>query len=325
MTDQEKPSSEHQTPKEQVPADQLPERQAPDVPARRRLVYWILLLVAVSVLYRILVIQRLEQTAALFIGIPAALAIITALFAKPKSATGTIFIIITIALCISGIFLGEGFICIAMSAPLFYLVGAIVGVAVDYARGKRRRTTLTCCLVLLYLPMTFEGVTPALSFSREESVTVERAITANADAVAAALARSPDISQPLPYYLRVGFPVPTTAEGAGLNVGDTRRIHFAGGEGHPGDLELVVAESSPGHVVFRVTSDHSKIAHWLAWRSAVVEWKAIDAQHTQVRWTLNYRRDLDPAWYFGPWERYAASLAAEYLIHTNAQPQGRKL
>ena len=40
-----------------------------------------------------------------------------------------------------------------------------------------------------------------------------------------------------------------------------------------------------------------------------------------MRWTLRYRRLLDPAWYFGPWERYAVRLAAGYLIDTVATPR----
>ena len=47
---------------------------------------------------------------------------------------------------------------------------------------------------------------------------------------------------------------------------------------------------------------------------------AIGGGDTKVTWTLHYRRSLDPAWYFGPWERYAARLAAGYLIDSVATP-----
>ena len=49
-------------------------------------------------------------------------------------------------------------------------------------------------------------------------------------------------------------------------------------------------------------------------------WQPIDAAHTEVRWTVRYRRDLDPAWYFGPAERYAMRLAASELIAQVATP-----
>ena len=47
---------------------------------------------------------------------------------------------------------------------------------------------------------------------------------------------------------------------------------------------------------------------------------AVSANTTKVTWTLRYDRGLDPSWYFGPWERYAAGLAADYLIDSVATP-----
>jgi hypothetical protein len=134
------------------------------------------------------------------------------------------------------------------------------------------------------------------------------------------MAEALNIKEPLPAFLRLRFPVPTEAHGRGLQVGDLRIVHFAGGEGKPGDLKVVVEEARPGYVRFEMLSDKSKIAHWLTWRSAEFEWKPVDATHTSVRCTMKFRRDLDPAWYFGPWERYAVRLAADYLIGANATP-----
>ncbi len=62
------------------------------------------------------------------------------------------------------------------------------------------------------------------------------------------------------------------------------------------------------------------MTHFLDWRESLVEWQSIDAHTTKVTWTLRYRRGLDPAWYFGPIERYAVGLAAGYLIESVATP-----
>ena len=83
---------------------------------------------------------------------------------------------------------------------------------------------------------------------------------------------------------------------------------------------LKVVEADGNHVVFRMVSDASHVAHWLRWESAEVEWKP-EGAGTRVRWTLRYRRLLDPAWYFAPWERYAVGLAGEYLITSVAGAQ----
>jgi hypothetical protein len=285
------------------------------------LIFLILALSAGSVMYRLIVYGRLEQTAVLFVGIPTVLAILLAMTPKAKTVKGGIMKGLTLALLVSGPLLHEGFICIVMASPLFYLVGLLVGSIVDQ---NRRKQTTVCCLLLVLVPMSIEGISPPLSFHREETVQASQVINASELHVQAALSHSPRTDMPLPIYLRMGFPRPTAARGDGLEVGATRTIHFAGGEGHPGDLLLKVSESHPGYVRFDAVSDRSKIAHWLDWTSSEVQWMAVDAEHTRLTWTLHFKRRLDPAWYFRPWERYAAYLAAEYLIRANATPAPEK-
>ena len=288
---------------------------------KRTFLKLMLLIVAVAtgaVMYRLVVYGRLEQTAVLFIGVPTILAIILAVSPKAKTANGGIIKGITLALLLSGPLLGEGFICILMASPLFYGVGLAVGEIVHWTH-KKRRATLSC-LLLIFLPMSVEGTSPSLSFNRDETVQASRVVQASERDVLRTLSRSPRTDLPLPLYLRMGFPRPVEARGEGLEVGATRTIHFAGGEGRPGDLLLQVQESRPGYVRFSAISDRSKVAHWLDWKSSEVRWTALDAQHTRVDWTLHFERRLDPAWYFGPWERYAAHLAAGYLIRANATP-----
>jgi hypothetical protein len=71
-------------------------------------------------------------------------------------------------------------------------------------------------------------------------------------------------------------------------------------------------------------SDTTKLTQWLRWQSSEVEWHAVDAQRTSVTWRVNFERELDPAWYFVPWERVAVREAAGYLIEANASPQWKK-
>jgi hypothetical protein len=93
-----------------------------------------------------------------------------------------------------------------------------------------------------------------------------------------------------------------------------------GMEARTGDLTLDLEEARAGLMRWRAVSDTSHMTHFLRFRESVVAWEPIDAQTTRVTWTLRYERDLDPAWYFGPMERYAARLAAEYLIDAVATP-----
>jgi hypothetical protein len=282
----------------------------------------VLAIAAACLMYRILVLKRLEQTALLFVGIPTLLAVIVAFTPPAKTATGGILKATSLFLLLSAPLLGEGFICILMASPIFLAVALAVGLAVDSRRKHSKRTGLYCVvLVFTLVPMSLEGSHPRLSFDREEVVTVQRIVAASTADVSNALQRSPRIDLPTPLFFQLGFPRPVEAHGTGLERGDTRTIHFAGGEGNPGDLILTVADAGPGWASFVAVSDKSKIAHWLEWKSADVTWKAVDSSHTQVEWTLRYVRLLDPAWYFRPWERYGVRAAADYLIRANATPE----
>ncbi len=285
--------------------------------------------IVASAFYGLLARGRLEHTALVFIGVPAVLAAAVALFARPRSATGMIVVATTIALMLSSVMFGEGFVCIIMAAPLFYAIAIPVGKVIDFHRDRDRRhrqhTARVCVMLALIVPCSVEGVVPGWEFSREATVTVERIVDGSPEQVEAALARTPTFDRPLPsFFTRLRFPTPGKTTGQGLQPGDRREIEFlhsAHNAGHhPGILTLDIRERAPGRVVFGVREDHSYITHWLSWRSSEVTWEPIAPGRTRVAWTLSYRRRLDPAWYFAPLERYAVGLAAGYLIDTLATP-----
>jgi hypothetical protein len=168
-------------------------------------------------MYRLIVLGRLEQTAVLFVGIPTVLAILLAVVPKAKTVKGGITKGLTLFLLLSGPLLGEGFICILMASPIFYLVGLLVGAIVDWNRAKRQ-TTLSCLLLIL-LPMSIEGSSPKLSFNREETVQESQIVYGSEHDVQIALSHSPRTETPVPIYGRMGFPLPTRAWGDGLEVG----------------------------------------------------------------------------------------------------------
>jgi hypothetical protein len=273
-----------------------------------------------ALLYRWVMNGGLGHTALMFIGIPVVLAIVLALSPRPKSATGGILRGITLALLIVAPLVGEGYLCILMASPLFLGVGLVVGLIVD-AERKRRPTTLSC-IALVMLPISLEGVVPQLTHNRLQTAESTQVVDAPVREVEGALAQSPNTNAALPRFLRIGFPTPLDAHGSGLAAGDLRTIHFAGAEGDPpGDLVMRVAASEPGHVRFETISDSSKLLQWVRWRSSDVTYTAVDAEHTRVTWRIAFERQLDPYWYFAPWEQFAVGEAAGYLITANATPR----
>ena len=293
----------------------------PYVPSERTRTWtWVCVSAAIaSFLYRLLVLGYLEQTALLFIGIPLILSLLLAQTPRPKSTTGVIMKGTTLSLLLFGILLFEGIICILMAAPLFYLIASICAFIIN--RGDKEQNwykdKMNCsCLIVLGI-MSLEGVTDFLSFDREEEVVVMRELSVSPDEVMRTLAATPEFDEAdLPLFLKLGFPRPKEVRGEGISVGDERIIHFAGGEGNPGDLVVRVSESSSDKVVFELVKDASHIDHWLAWKRITWEVASSASGTTELSVSLSYTRKLDPAWYFKPVERYGVKKAGEYFIES---------
>jgi hypothetical protein len=267
-------------------------------------------------LYKVLFHEGLGHSSFLFIGLPGVLAILLALAPRAGTAKGGIVKGITLALLLIAPLVGEGYLCILMVSPLFYLIGLLIGAAIDAFRNKP--TTLSCAAVLVIL-LSLDGIFPV--HTRQESVTVTRVIAAPAAEIRDALAQPPEIATPLPRFLRIGFPRPIAVSGSGLAAGAMRTIHFTGAEGDPpGDLTLRVAHANDGEVLFLAIRDTSKLTQWILWQSSLVQWQPVDATHTRVTWQTTFDRQLDPWWYFVPWERYAVRKSTEYLLTANATP-----
>jgi hypothetical protein len=277
---------------------------------------WLCLAVGIaSVLFRVLVLGQKEQSALMFIGLPTAMAMLIAYLPRASSATGMITKGITLFLLLLGILMIEGFICILMAAPLFYAVGFIVGIFVDRARRQKElEQRFRMVVVPVLVVMSIEGVSDWLSFPRDEAITVSREVALPVEEARTQLANGPEFALgELPPFLKLGFPAPHRIEGTGLETGDTWLIHFAGGEGKPGDLRARVTESSGTHIRVACVADTSHIAHWLDWKEA--EWNIEPISNgSRVTLTMRYKRLLDPAWYFKPIERYGVRIAGEYFL-----------
>ena len=268
-----------------------------------------------SIVYRLAHWGEVGSTAVLFVGIPTAIAIVLAFTSPARSLTGTTIKTLAIGLSLSGIVLAEGFVCIVMAAPLFFLVGAAVAKGIDAVRGRRHRPQALSLVVLPFVLLSFEGAISATSLPREGSVTAERVVDATAEQVRDKLASPPAYYAEVPALFRLGFPTPVSGEGSGLDVGDRRRVIFTMGE-----FRLVVKSTAARSVTFARVADTTPVTDWVEIGDSHVTWDEISPGRTRIRWTMTYVRKLDPAWYFGPLERFGVGQAAGYLIDTVATP-----
>ncbi len=269
------------------------------------------------------------QSAAFYVGIPAIVAVIVVLSAPGRSAVGIVMKVITVLLLMSMMLLGEGFICVIIAAPIFYLVGALVALAVEkIVPGRDDKTGLQIVAVpALMVLASMEGVVPATTFSGPTTVSAARVLDVGSAEVEAAWERPLDFDgTSLPGVLSWGFPQPQSDSGGALEVGERRTVSFTGahhrplfvadhhwGE-HATELIFEVVDRTPNSARLRIVDDTTPISSWLTWNVADISWRTVDGSRTSIELDLTYTRELAPAWYFGPIEKAVTERAAEYLI-----------
>lgn len=299
--------------------------------AQKRLVGFIAVLAVVNIAYRLIYASGFQQTAALYVGIPALLAMGLALLPPQKSTTGMLFKGSLLALLLACVILPEGLLCLLFVVPLVAAFSAIVGGFVDWSRRRdQRRGPTMFAIGLPLLLLSLEGVVGTPIDPRDHA-TASTVVDATPEEVAEALAATPTFERGLPAFLTVGFNRPVGATGSGIVVGDQRVIEFDGGthDDHPGrvfggtgersvdhhsQMHLEVVSSTPGRVVFAVEHDLTMLARWADLERAVVTWEAVGADETRVTWRLDFERELFPTAYFGPLQRYGMGEAADYLL-----------
>ncbi len=280
---------------------------------KKATLYLIVLVIAIaSIAFRLLGDNSLEQTSLLFIGIPTLITILIIRYSKkPKSAYGVAFLTITIFLLISGIFLGEGFVCILFMAPLFYAVTAVLVWGYEYLDKKDKNKTYSLITIPLFLvlfnPLDYVGEEKTHSIETVKQIDTKLNIST--------LNKHPDFLSKLPTFFKIGFPKPIHSKGEGLAIGDTRTIDFKSSTKGVGQLVLEIKERTENTIYFKIKSDNTHINHWLTYKEIKVEVRE-RAGIKEVVWTTDFVCDLGPSWYFEAFEKYAINLMNEHLIQS---------
>ena len=163
------------------------------------------------------------------------------------------------------------------------------------------------CLCIFSL----EGHPKVFAFDANNRVVASHFVDTSPDQVWRTMdkATSPDF--PLPDILS-SFPQPTKViidEGTAL--GAMRQVEFSGREG-TGHLTLKVIERTEVTAVFKVMSDTSPFANWVAHQRLIYE-VLPEKDGTRLSVSLEYERLLAPAWFFSPITKGASYLAMDVL------------
>lgn len=164
---------------------------------------------------------------------------------------------------------------------------------------------------------SFEGLAGALSFPAHDRATSTVTVAASPARVWQEVGKATSPSFPLPMMLKsIPQPVEVVVD-EGSALGARRIVRFRGREGE-GDLSLQVTRRTDTEAVFEAISDTSPVAMWVQQKSLTF---TVEADGTGSRLTVmsDYDRLLAPAWFFRPYIRAAAYLAADVLARDTKQ------
>ncbi len=293
----------------------------PRPPQKRSQYLFAILLATVigSVAMRLLNHTAMDRSSLLYIGIPTVIALGMCFIPKARSVTGSIMVGITFYLLIIMIIGIEGWICILIASPLFYLVGGILGLTIDKVRNQREKASkqinMHLSFTALIILSAIEGTHKLTSFDRQEELSITRTTSLTIREVKEALRIPPQVDpEKFPLLFKLGFPAPEEFTAGGNQIGDQWILPYDLGKEEKRNLIVEIFESSEQHLKLFTVQDQTPLGNWLRWDEIHWDWHTDTTGQTKITLTLHYQRQLDPAWYFKPLQRYAVRKAGDYLI-----------
>ncbi|PWR08304.1 hypothetical protein DKT68_16170 [Micromonospora acroterricola] len=293
-----------------------------DARPQRTAANWILaglILLSGALVFVAAVLGGRTDSALFFVALPVLLAAALAL-TPSRTAHGRVFVITTMALLLASVVLHEGAVCVILAAPLVYAVAHGTTALIRALQDANRVYALATVPLLLLPGLEGSGVAPRID--PEQTVEVARVVALPVDLVAGRLAAGPRPTPVRSVPLRLlGVPTPGQVSGDGLAPGDRWMFGYHGSAHGPGGHLLAQVESvEPERVRFDFVEDTSITARWFTWEHAELSWRAIDPGHTEVRIVVDYRRGLDPSWYFGPLQQVLLGAGVGHLLDMLALP-----
>jgi len=289
---------------------------------------YLLILGAVTLLTRLVLDSRFATTSFFYCLVPYVIGVILYIFIpQPKGwsrtkRAGRHLLATLIVMLASSALLFEGFICVIMAAPI-YIAFAMLAIATtphkaDPERFKKSDVFRMSFVPLFVIILSVEGLTDTTSFPREEVITRTHVLKLTPEQIHANLAQPVHLDAKRSPFLSI-FPLPDRVEAPKFAQGETHKAFFTYRRWgftnvHKGETHMVMKTVKPLFVETEVTQDTSYFSHYLTVHGTKIEMVPQGDGTTLVSLTILYRRELDPAWYFGPMQRRAIGESADYLL-----------
>jgi hypothetical protein len=297
------------------------------VRSRRGLGLIVSLVAIVAVICRVLLDSSYGKSALLYIAVPFFVTLGLVLadgreYTDWKSKYYRAFRGVFIIFGAVSIVLFEGFVCVLMFLPI-YLFVSLLAMAAEAAlrhafRSNRKGKLRAYTLPLLAVIASLEGTHTQLAFDRYNEVSVTRTVTQSTAALMANIGTPFDLRTKRAWFLRA-FPMPDPIGEKMLEPGAVHEVHYTYHRWlitntHRGRMLLEMTDVRENGVTTTVLDDTSYISSYLRLLGTRIDLQPLDDATTEVTMTVRFERKLDPAWYFGPLQRYGVTKMAELLI-----------
>lgn len=277
---------------------------------------------------RLILDSYFANSAVLYVFVPFSIAVIIHTyipFRETKSVHGRILNHIrnaTIVMFATSAFLFEGFVCVLMFMPIYYvmvLIGYLFMIGEEKS-GRNTRGPRAYTLPILVIALSLEGVIPATTIDRRSEASYSAIVAAGVPMLKANMAEPILFEQDRDWFISV-FPSPVDVAAGSLNPGDIHTLKFTYKRWfftntHQGEMQLRIEEVGSHRIRTSIIKNTSYLANYLKIKGTEVRFSEIDDGHTQVSIHIHYDRLLDPSWYFGPMQQLAVEQSARYLLET---------
>ena len=278
-----------------------------------------------SLLVQFILDSSLSGSALIYVGMPYLLALLIAALRPYHPKTKwyqkyTKFVANTIVIFLaSALILREGFLCVIVIVPIL-LIGVTLAFLTEYFRRlpNHRSNHFSLIIPLVMVLASLEGTTQTLSFDRDESVSVVLNSNVHPSTLHQNLTLPMDLQQDRNWLLQL-FPMPYEIDSPEFEIGavhiaKTRYHRWFVTNTHEGELQLEITKLTDHSLATRIIEDTSYFSSYLTLKGTKIDLLPLADGGTQINLTIHYRRDLDPAWYFAPIQRYAIHHMAHLII-----------
>lgn len=227
--------------------------------------------------------------------------------------------IVTIGFLLTSAFLFEGFICVLMFMPIYYVMATLAFAAGWFFKRKEKDDKLRAIAIpVIVLVAAAEGLVPASSFEREEAQTFSAYSSQSVEELKANMAEPITFAGERHWFLRL-FPLPDRIEAGSLAEGDTHRMHFTYRRWgftnvHKGEMHVKITHVGERDIATKITRNDSYLANYLDVHGTRIRFEPVEGGGTNIHLTVLSRRTLDPVWYFAPVQKLATKNSARFFI-----------